>query len=199
MSHPRKQHGFTLLELVIVIIIIGIISGVAIPHYLDIVKEAKIAAVKGQLAAIRGGIELAHAKILSSGINTGITGDNPDWPTLEEVQFNELRLSTRPESIRHLRLVRGEHYSLIQNQALPFCNLPDMTNSMSNNQAAVTGMALNDATSHPRKGNEASGWAYYPGNERDANGRSVEAIFYVNDDRAYTDNVDAGDVRPSDF
>ncbi|MEA3547030.1 MAG: prepilin-type N-terminal cleavage/methylation domain-containing protein [Thermodesulfobacteriota bacterium] len=199
MSHPRKQRGFTLFELLIVIIIVGIISGVAIPHYLDIVKEAKIAAVKGQLAAIRGGIELAHAKILTSGINTGLTGDNPDWPTLEEVQFNELRLSTRPESIRHLRLVRGEHYSLVQNQALPFCNLPDMTTSMANNQAAVTGMGLNDATSQPRKANEASGWAYYPGNERDANGRAVEAIFYVNDDRDFTDNVDAGDVRPSDF
>ena len=199
MSQPRKQQGFTLLELVIVIIILGIISAVAIPHYLDIQKEAKIAAVKGKLAAIRGGIELAHAKILASGVNTGITGNNPDWPTLEEVQFNELRLSTRPESLRHLRLVRGEQYSLVKNQALPSCNLPDMTTAMSNNQAAVTGMTLNDATSHPRKGNEASGWAYYPGNERDANGRAVEAIFYINDDRDHTDNVDAGDVRPSDF
>ena len=92
MVHIKNNKGFTLLELVIVIIILGILSAVAIPHYLNIQKEAKIAATKGKLAAIRGGIELAHAKIMASGINTGPTGNNPDWPTLEEIQFNELRL-----------------------------------------------------------------------------------------------------------
>jgi MSHA pilin protein MshA len=83
----KNNKGFTLLELVIVIIILGILSAVAIPHYLNIQKEAKIAATKGKLAAIRGGIELAHAKIMASGINTGPTGNNPDWPTLEEIQL----------------------------------------------------------------------------------------------------------------
>ncbi len=194
-----NNKGFTLLELVIVIIILGILSSVAIPHYLNMQKEAKIAATKGKMAAIRGGIELAHAKIMTSGVNTGPDGDNPDWPTLEEVQFNELRLSTRPESLRHLRLVRSDDYSLIQNQALPPLNLPDMTPGMSGNPSAVMGAALADAIAVLRRGNEATGWAYYPGNERDANGRTVSAIFYINDDRPNTDNVDAADNRPSEW
>jgi prepilin-type N-terminal cleavage/methylation domain-containing protein len=195
----RDKRGFTLLELVIVIIILGILSSVAIPYYLDMQKEAKKAATKGKLAAIRGAVELAHAKILSSGINTGSAGDNPDWPTLEEMQFNELRLSTRPESLRHLSLVRGDEYSIIQNKALPPVNLPDMPPGMSANPSAVLGRTLADVTALVRRGNESTGWAYYPGNERDANGREVGAVFYINDDRPNTDNVDAGDKRPSQW
>jgi len=123
---PKLDHkGFTLIELIIVIILLGLISATAIPYYLNIQKEAKIAVVKGKLAAIRGGIELAHAKILASGVNTGPDGANPDWPTLEELQFNELRLSTRPNSLKGLRIVRSDHYSTEQNRAQPFpANVP---------------------------------------------------------------------------
>ena len=199
MVHMKDNKGFTLLELVIVIIILGILSAVAIPHYLNIQKEAKIAATKGKLAAIRGGIELAHAKILASGVNTGPTGNNPDWPTLEEVQFNELRLSTRPNSLLHLRFVRSDHYSTVQNEALPTCNLPDMPPGMADRPSAVTSRTLSDMRANPRRANEATGWAYYPGDERDSNGRAVDAFFYVNDDRTFTDNVDAANLIPSQF
>ncbi len=191
-----NQHGFTLIELVIVIIILGVLSSIAIPHYLNIQKEAKIATTKGKLAAIRGGIELAHAKILASGVNTGPSGNNPDWPTLEEVQYNELRLITRPQSLQHLRLVRSNQFTTGQNNSLPECNLPDMPPGMVNGKSAVSGRTAAEATSNPRSGNEASCWAYYPGDERDANGNVIDAVFYVNDDRIATDNVDAADRKP---
>lgn len=191
-----NQQGFTLIELVIVIIILGILSSIAIPHYLDMQQEAKIATTKGKLAAIRGGIELAHAKILASGVNTGPSGDNPDWPTLEEVQYNELRLTTRPDSLQHLRMVRSNQFDTGLNSSLPECNLPDMTPGMSNGKSAVTGRSAAEATSNPRSGNEASCWAYYPGDERDANGNVLDAVFYVNDDRIATDNVDSADLKP---
>lgn len=197
MPNNHKHRGFTLLELLIVIIILGIISAVAIPYYLNLQKEAKIAAAKGRMAAVRASVELAHAKILISGINTGIDGDNPDWPTLEELQRNELFLSTRPESLQHLRLVRSEIYSTEQNKALPPCNLPDMAPGMLQNPSAVSHRTLADATAAVRQANEATCWAYYPGNERDVHGRAVEAIFYINDDRPKTDNIDASDLRPS--
>jgi prepilin-type N-terminal cleavage/methylation domain-containing protein len=191
------HRGFTLLELLIVIIILGILSAVAIPHFLNIQKEAKIAAAKGRLTAIRGAIELAHAKILISGINTGTSGDNPDWPTLEEIQRNELFLETRPASIQHLRLIRSEIFSNEQNRSLPKCNLPDLTAGMARNSSAVTYRSLANATAAIRQGNEATCWAYYPGDERDENGREVGAIFYINDDRPNTDNIDAADQLPS--
>ncbi len=199
MHIVKSERGFTLIEMIIVIILLGLLSSMAIPYYLNMQKEAKIASTKGKLAAIRGGIELAHAKIITSGVNTGPDGDNPDWPTLEEVQRNELILSTRPEAIRNLRMVRADHYSTIINEALPLLNLPDMTAGMIGRPAAVMGRSLSEAVNQPRVANESTGWAYYPGNERDTNGRMVDAMFYINDDRNYTDNKDGANRVPSDY
>jgi len=194
-----NNKGFTLIELIIVIILLGLISATAIPYYLNIQKEAKISVVKGKLAAIRGGIELAHAKILASGINTGPDGDNPDWPTLEELQFNELRLSTRPAALIGLRIVRSDFYSTEQNKALPLCNLPDQAPGMYASPSGVSIKGMADVQVNPRAADESTGWAYYPGNQRDAAGRGVDAVFYVNDDRPLTDNVDSADKRPSEW
>ena len=70
---------------------------------------------------------------------------------------------------------------------------------MADRPSAVTGRTLGDLRANPRRANEATGWAYYPGNERDSNGRAVDAFFYVNDDRSFTDNVDAANLIPSQF
>ncbi len=199
MQLHRDERGFTLIEMIIVIILLGLLSSMAIPYYLDMQTEAKIAAVKGKLAAIRGGIELAHAKILISGVNTGPTGDNPDWPTLEEIRSNALVLATRPEPLRNLRLVRTNDFSTQAGQALPTVNLPDMTSGMAGRPAGVAGRSLQEAINNPRLASESTGWAYYPGDERDANGQTMGAIFYINDDRAYTDNVDGSGRVPANF
>jgi MSHA pilin protein MshA len=49
---PRSQQGFTLLELVLVIVIIGVLAAIALPRYLNIAQSARIAAVNSLAGAI---------------------------------------------------------------------------------------------------------------------------------------------------
>lgn len=66
----KKQNGFTLIELVVVIIILGILAVTAAPKFINLQSDARASTVKGLEAAIKGADTLVHSKSLIAGNNT---------------------------------------------------------------------------------------------------------------------------------
>ncbi|WP_028111450.1 type II secretion system protein [Ferrimonas kyonanensis] len=67
-----NQRGFTLIELVVVIIVLGILAVTAAPKFIDLQTDARIATLKGAKGAIQGANALVYAK---AAVN-GVEGDN---------------------------------------------------------------------------------------------------------------------------
>ena len=62
----RSNKGFTLIELMIVVAIIGILAAIAIPKFADLISKSKEGATKGGLSAVRSSLQVYY------GDNEGI-------------------------------------------------------------------------------------------------------------------------------
>jgi MSHA pilin protein MshA len=88
----NNQKGFTLIELVVVIVILGILSAVAVPKFVDMQTEAKQAALEGARGSVKSAVNLVHAKWLVGGQTSpvDVEGDNIavdafGYPTLASI------------------------------------------------------------------------------------------------------------------
>ena len=74
MKKTTSRNGFTLIELIIVMVILGIMAAVAVPRYLDSIANAEKSAEDAVISAIRGGLkQYANNSLLENG--------RASWPT----------------------------------------------------------------------------------------------------------------------
>lgn len=67
----KRQQGFTLIELVVVIIILGILAVTAAPKFINLQSDARASALQGLKGAIQGANSLVYSKAALTGKETG--------------------------------------------------------------------------------------------------------------------------------
>lgn len=118
MKKQKMSHGFTLIELMIVVAIIGILAAIAIPQFANLVSKSQEGATKGNLGTIRSALSIYY-------------GDSEGWyPTVAGAATN---LTT---------LTLGSRYL----QSVPNDNLPKTTNNVGHSSVSteVDGVASTD-------------------------------------------------------
>lgn len=102
-AHARR--GFTLTELIAVILLIAILGAVALPRFLNVSREARIAALNGIAGAMRATSDIVQASARAQGLRPTASNPGDQSRFLIDVEGRSVELDWRnlcPESVGEL-------------------------------------------------------------------------------------------------
>lgn len=70
----KRQSGFTLIELVVVIVILGILAATAAPKFMNLQGDARISALNGLKGAVKSAVSMTYSKAILKGIEKTPSG-----------------------------------------------------------------------------------------------------------------------------
>ena len=91
-SKIRDQRGFTLIEIIMVIVLLGIIAAIAIPKYIDLRTQAADATAAGIVGAIVSSASIGYADLVTKGSSTTF----PPFTTLHNTYLQRQNITMYP-------------------------------------------------------------------------------------------------------